>query len=156
MATGVSAPAGAATAEAAADTPAAASGASEVGDTAAAGTDAADSAVAAAAGTAAGAAAGASATDTAPVAATGVAAPAAFGASGHAAPPGVRGNPCRIRSEEKVDNGYAFSFSISSINAGTTVNTSPTTPKSAISKIGASASLLIAIMNFDVCMPALC
>lgn len=56
----------------------------------------------------------------------------------------------------KLPRGYAFSFSISAINAGTTVNTSPTTPKSATSKIGASASLLMATMNFEVCMPALC
>src|SRR5215469_16634024 len=39
---------------------------------------------------------------------------------------------------------------------GTTVNRSPTTPKSAISKIGASGSLLIAMIVFDVCIPARC
>ena len=46
--------------------------------------------------------------------------------------------------------------SSSAINAGTTVNTSPTTPKSATSKIGASASLLMATIVPAVCMPARC
>ena len=41
-------------------------------------------------------------------------------------------------------------------SCGTTLNRSPTTPKSARSKIGASASLLTATIVFDVCMPARC
>jgi len=47
-------------------------------------------------------------------------------------------------------------FFNSSVRAGTTLNRSPTIPKSDIEKIGASASLLIATMFFDVCIPALC
>src|SRR5262249_11978289 len=45
---------------------------------------------------------------------------------------------------------------ISSVSCGTTLNRSPTTPKSASSKIGASGSLLITMMVFEVCMPARC
>jgi hypothetical protein len=45
---------------------------------------------------------------------------------------------------------------ISSVSAGTTLNKSPTMPKSARSKIGASGSLLIAAMTLEVCMPARC
>ena len=45
---------------------------------------------------------------------------------------------------------------ISSVSAGTTVNRSPTTPKSAKEKIGASGSLLMATMYCEVCMPARC
>ena len=45
---------------------------------------------------------------------------------------------------------------ICSVAAGTTVFRSPTTPKSASSKIGASGSLLMATMVFEVCMPARC
>src|SRR6185312_3540486 len=45
---------------------------------------------------------------------------------------------------------------ISSVSCGTTLNRSPTTPKSASSKIGASGSLLITMMVLDVCMPARC
>jgi hypothetical protein len=45
---------------------------------------------------------------------------------------------------------------ISSVSAGTTLNRSPTMPKSARSKIGASGSLLTAAMTLDVCMPARC
>ena len=45
---------------------------------------------------------------------------------------------------------------ISSVSAGTTVFRSPTRPKSASSKIGASGSLLMATMVFDVRMPARC
>src|SRR5215831_16966763 len=44
----------------------------------------------------------------------------------------------------------------SSVSCGATVNRSPTTPKSASSKIGASGSLLMATMVLDVCMPARC
>src|SRR5262249_17208256 len=45
---------------------------------------------------------------------------------------------------------------ISSVSCGTTLNRSPTTPKSASSRIGASGSLLITMMVFEVCMPARC
>lgn len=44
----------------------------------------------------------------------------------------------------------------SSTTLGRTSNRSPTTPKSATSKIGASSSLLIATMVLAVCMPARC
>src|SRR5580692_7973920 len=47
-------------------------------------------------------------------------------------------------------------FWICSVSCGTTWNRSPTTPKSASSNIGASASLLITMMVLDVCMPARC
>ena len=45
---------------------------------------------------------------------------------------------------------------ICSVAAGTTVFRSPTIPKSASSKIGASGSLLMATIVFEVCMPARC
>src|SRR5262249_43281966 len=47
-------------------------------------------------------------------------------------------------------------FSISSTSCGTTLNRSPTTPKSASSKIGASGSLFTTMIVFDVCIPARC
>src|SRR5215212_5167411 len=47
-------------------------------------------------------------------------------------------------------------FSIASVACGSTVNRSPTTPKSTSSKIGASSSLLTATIVLDVCMPARC
>src|ERR1700689_916704 len=47
-------------------------------------------------------------------------------------------------------------FWISSVSCGTTWDRSPTTPKSASSNIGASASLLITMMVLEVCMPARC
>ena len=51
---------------------------------------------------------------------------------------------------------YPRFASIALTSWGTTVKRSPTTPKSAISKMGASASLLIAMMVLAVCMPARC
>ena len=42
------------------------------------------------------------------------------------------------------------------VAAGSTVWRSPTTPKSTSSKIGASSSLLIAMIVLEVCMPARC
>ena len=39
---------------------------------------------------------------------------------------------------------------------GTMACTSPTTPRSLNSKIGAFASLLIATITFELCMPTLC
>src|SRR5215467_9087753 len=50
----------------------------------------------------------------------------------------------------------AVRFSISSTSCGTTLNRSPTTPKSASSKMGASGSLFTTMIVFDVCMPARC
>ena len=47
----------------------------------------------------------------------------------------------------------AYSFSVSS---GTTLKRSPTRPKSAIWKIGASSSLLMATITFESFMPARC
>ena len=49
-----------------------------------------------------------------------------------------------------------FRLAISSVRAGMIVNRSPTTPKSASWKMGASASLLTATIVFEVCMPARC
>ena len=49
-----------------------------------------------------------------------------------------------------------FRASRALISCGTTSKRSPTTPKSAISKIGASESLLMATIVFAVCMPARC
>ena len=49
-----------------------------------------------------------------------------------------------------------FRALICSVACGTTVLRSPMTPKSASSKIGASGSLLMATMVFEVCMPARC
>src|SRR5207342_1819544 len=45
---------------------------------------------------------------------------------------------------------------ISSVRAGITWNTSPTTPRSAIFRIGASASLLIATIRFAPFIPTMC
>src|SRR5690606_36106432 len=45
---------------------------------------------------------------------------------------------------------------ISSVSCGAMSNRSPTTPKSAISKIGASGSLFTATIVFEVCIPARC
>ena len=44
----------------------------------------------------------------------------------------------------------------SSVSFGTIVCRSPTTPRSANSKIGAFGSLLIATIVFELCMPTLC
>ena len=49
--------------------------------------------------------------------------------------------------------GPAYSFSVSS---GTTLNRSPTSPRSATWKIGASSSLLIAMIVLESFMPARC
>src|SRR6185295_11073157 len=47
-------------------------------------------------------------------------------------------------------------FSISSVRAGTTWNRSPTTPRSAIFRIGASGSFVIATIRFAPFMPTRC
>src|SRR5439155_9194102 len=50
----------------------------------------------------------------------------------------------------------AFLARTSSASLGTTWCKSPTTPRSENSKIGAFASLLIATITFEPCMPTLC
>src|SRR5579862_5026693 len=64
----------------------------------------------------------------------------------------VRGIPRGGRARAQV----AFRRWISAVRAGSTVNRSPTMPKSARAKIGASASLLMATIVLAVCMPARC
>lgn len=76
-------------------------------------------------------------------------------AGGHGSPPLCRGSPLRI-VRPYVAMAYSFRADSELISCGTTWNRSPTTPKSAISKIGASGSLLIATMVLAVCMPARC
>ena len=68
---------------------------------------------------------------------------------------GLRGRPC-LRFGGSATGGQAFRARIASVSWGTIVNWSPTTPKSAMSKIGASGSLLIATMVLAVCMPTRC
>ncbi|KJL42300.1 hypothetical protein RS82_02316 [Microbacterium trichothecenolyticum] len=74
---------------------------------------------------------------------------------GHGSPPLTRGRPRRTDDTDELIS-HAFFASSAAINCGTTVKMSPTTPKSAISKIGASASLLMATIVLAVCIPALC
>ena len=52
--------------------------------------------------------------------------------------------------------GQPLRFLTSAVACGSTVNRSPTTPKSTSSKIGASSSLLTATIVLEVCMPARC
>jgi len=52
--------------------------------------------------------------------------------------------------------GQPLRFLTSAVACGSTENRSPTTPKSTSSKIGASSSLLMAMIVFEVCMPARC
>src|SRR5690606_39125795 len=68
------------------------------------------------------------------------------------------GNPRQAPAQRTRAGGHAYCFFCLrvSISCGTTVNRSPTTPKSAISKIGASGSLLIATIVLAVCIPARC
>jgi len=101
------------------------------------------------AGTAAGAASAVrSAVSTAPAGAS--------AAGGHASPPGVRGSPRRTWRPYVATPAYAFRACRAAISCGTTVKTSPTTPKSAMSKMGASPSLFTATIVLAVCIPALC
>jgi hypothetical protein len=58
----------------------------------------------------------------------------ALAAGGHGSPPAMRG------SRRSAGRHQAFLASRAAISCGTTVNTSPTMPKSAMSKIGASPS----------------
>lgn len=54
------------------------------------------------------------------------------------------------------DRGSVYLLSRAAINAGRTLWTSPTTPKSAIEKIGASGSLLMAMIVVLSFMPTTC
>lgn len=63
---------------------------------------------------------------------------------------GVRKEP------KKLLFRYPFAFFTSSINGGTISNKFPTTAKSAISKIGASESLLMATMLRAPFIPTMC
>ena len=51
---------------------------------------------------------------------------------------------------------YPFLALTAAVSAGTIFSASPTTPRSAIFMIGASASLLIAMMIFEAFMPTVC
>src|SRR5438067_2620971 len=55
--------------------------------------------------------------------------------------------------EDRLPPPFHHNFSVSS---GTSLNRSPTSPRSATWKIGASSSLLIATMSFESFMPARC
>src|SRR5437868_4109300 len=57
---------------------------------------------------------------------------------------------------ERPAEDHALAFFTSSMRGGTISNRLPTTPKSAISKIGASESLLIAMMERAPFMPTIC
>src|SRR5262249_18337276 len=52
--------------------------------------------------------------------------------------------------------GHDLRWRTSSVSFGTISCTSPTMPRSLKSKIGAFASLLIATITFELCMPTLC
>src|SRR5262249_34586508 len=75
---------------------------------------------------------------------------------GEPPPPLVRTRPPRRRRVHAGLVLHHFRFPISSSSWGMTWNRSPTMPKSVISKIGASGSLLMAMMVLEVCMPARC
>ncbi len=51
---------------------------------------------------------------------------------------------------------YFFLALTAAVSAGTILSASPTTPRSAIFMIGASASLLIAMITFDAFIPTVC
>ena len=57
--------------------------------------------------------------------------------------------PCAVRC-------YPFLAFTAAVSAGTIFSASPTTPRSAIFMIGASASLLMAMMIFDAFIPTVC
>ncbi len=79
-------------------------------------------------------------------------------AGGQGSPPGVRGSPRRgVRGVDAIYSREDFFWASSALmSCGTTVNRSPTIPKSAISKMGASGFLSIATIVRAVCMPARC
>ena len=58
--------------------------------------------------------------------------------------------------QDRGGYGPVRRFSISSVRAGTTLNRSPTTPRSAIFRIGASGSFVIATIRFAPFMPTRC
>ncbi len=71
---------------------------------------------------------------------------------------GRRGGPHRLSTTAPRDprGTQPLRLAMASCSCGATLNRSPTTPKSAISKIGASGSLFTATIVFDVCIPARC
>ena len=86
-------------------------------------------------------------------------------AGGQGSPPATRGRPrrsgvCCAALNLSAPSGKLrwsyFRASSSAMTCGTTSKMSPTMPKSAISKIGASASLLMATMVSEVCIPTRC
>ena len=92
------------------------------------------------------------------IASTGAAAPARPGARERRRARRARPRPCpraawRDYPPALAPAGQPFRRRISATACGRTVNRSPTTPKSAISKIGASGSELIATIVPDACMP---
>ena len=93
-----------------------------------------------------GAGAGAGATAGAATGAASRCAPSTTGAApaaGQGSPPRSRGNPLRSMRPSMVTDHF-FRSASALISCGTMVNTSPTTPKSATSKMGASGSLFTA------------
>ena len=68
---------------------------------------------------------------------------------------GVTGRTCR-RSVIRLAEHQPLRAATAFVSSGAMVNRSPTTPRSAMSKIGASPSLLTATIVFEVCMPARC
>src|SRR2546423_968626 len=74
---------------------------------------------------------------------------------------GIRGRGNRLRDAERRRKFRRTSHAarrcrMSSVSFGTIWCRSPTTPRSAYSKIGAFGSLLIATITFAPCMPTLC
>src|SRR3989440_184025 len=70
---------------------------------------------------------------------------------------GRRDRLAQVERRRKVRRpGHARRRRTSSVSFGTISWRSPTTPRSAYSKIGAFGSLLIATTTFDPCMPTLC
>src|SRR5205085_7122380 len=70
---------------------------------------------------------------------------------------GRRDRLARVERRRKVRRpGHARRRRTSSVSFGTISWRSPTTPRSAYSKIGAFGSLLIATTTFEPCMPTLC
>ena len=55
-----------------------------------------------------------------------------------------------------IKPNYALRATIACVACGKTLNRSPTTAKSASSRIGASGSLVMATIVLLVCMPARC
>src|SRR5207247_4415368 len=69
---------------------------------------------------------------------------------------GLAGARCARRAAVEL-RPYPFFLALTAaVSAGTILSASPTTPRSAIFMIGASASLLMAMMTFEVFMPTVC